>query len=136
MTDPLASLLMRHEGCRRHPYTDSTGHITIGVGRNLTDRGLNDAEITLLLENDMRLARAIADQLFGADFASASPPRQLALLSMAFNLGGPRLAGFVEMRRAIARKDWPAVADAALDSLWARQVGPRATELARMLEQG
>ena len=136
MTDPLARLLMRHEGCRRHPYTDSTGHITIGVGRNLTDRGLNNAEIALLLDNDMRLARVIADQLFGGTFANASPPRQLALLSMAFNLGGPRLAGFVKMRRAIAMQDWRAAADAALDSLWARQVGSRATELARMLGRG
>ena len=84
----------------------------------------------------MRLARAIADQLFGGAFTNASTPRQLALLSMAFNLGGPRLAGFVKMRRAIAMQDWRAAADAALDSLWARQVGSRATELARMLERG
>ena len=48
------------------------------------------------------LARQICCRLF-AEFPSFTPDRQMALLSMAFNLGAPRLAKFHNMRRAIAR---------------------------------
>ena len=48
------------------------------------------------------LARQICCRLF-AEFPSFTQDRQMALLSMAFNLGAPRLAKFHNMRRAIAR---------------------------------
>ena len=48
-----------HEGRRTHPYRDTAGCLTIGVGRNLTARGLAADEIDLLRDNDPRLARAI-----------------------------------------------------------------------------
>ena len=56
-----------------------------------------------------------------------------ALLSMAFNLGGPRLAGFVQMRAALEAEDFDRAADCALDSRWAVQTGRRALEIANML---
>ncbi len=59
--DDLVRLLTRHEGRRAFPYTDTAGRLTIGVGRNLTDRGLADDEIDLLLANDIALARAICE---------------------------------------------------------------------------
>ena len=101
-------------------------------GRNLTDRGLSDDEINLLFINDMRLARQICRRLY-ADFSSFSPDRQAALLSMAFNLGAPRLAKFQKMRAAIAADDWQAVAAEALASKWAGQLPQRAAEIARLL---
>jgi len=52
---------------------------------------------------------------------------------MAFNLGGPRLAGFTRLRAAVRRGDWQAAAAEALDSRWATQTGHRATEIAAML---
>lgn len=94
----LHRLLIDHEGRRTHPYRDSVGKITIGVGRNLTDRGLSGGEIDLLLANDIALARTIVTQLFGQDISAISTRRHHALLSMAFNLGGPRLSKFIKMR--------------------------------------
>ena len=31
-----------NEGLRSKPYVDTVGKVTIGVGRNLTDRGLSE----------------------------------------------------------------------------------------------
>jgi lysozyme len=53
----LLDLIEHHEGHRAFAYYDIVGKLTIGVGRNLTDRGLSDDEINLLFINDMRLAR-------------------------------------------------------------------------------
>jgi len=131
--DDLVRLLTRHEGRRAFAYTDTVGRLTIGVGRNLTDRGLAGEEIDLLLANDIALARSICGDQFGHAFAAASPPRRHALVSMAFNLGGPRLAGFTRLRDAVRRGDWDDAAAEALDSRWAVQTGRRATDIAAML---
>lgn len=52
-TDLAKALIEHHEGRRAHPYTDTTGNLTIGVGRNLSDRGLSADEIDLLFANDL-----------------------------------------------------------------------------------
>jgi len=132
----LMAIMIRHEGWRTHPYSDSVGKLTIGVGRNLTDRGLAADEIALLLANDLALARQDCLTLFGQSFRNATPVRQHALLSMAFNLGLPRLAGFRRMRRAILSGDWEQAAREAKDSRWARQVGGRSDEIATWLTRG
>ena len=62
--------------------------------------------------------------------------RQAALISIPFNLGAPRLAGFRQMHRAILEGDWQRVSAEALDSRWAKQTGHRAQEIAAMLRRG
>ena len=129
---PMLDLIEHHEGRRAFPYHDTIGKLTIWVGRNLTDRGLSDDEINYLFINDMRLARQICCRLF-AEFPSFTPDRQMALLSMAFNLGAPRLAKFHNMRRPIAADDWQQAAAEALDSKWAGQLPARAADIAGRL---
>jgi len=129
----LCRLLERHEGRRALPYRDTVGKLTIGVGRNLTDRGLAQDEIDLLLANDIALATAICADLFGPEFHRWPARRRHALISMGFNMGGPRLAGFRRMRAAIAANDWDGAAAEALDSRWVAQTGRRAHHIARML---
>jgi len=132
----LLRLLTRHEGRRPFPYLDTAGKLTIGVGRNLTDRGLSGAEIDLLLANDITAARAACRRLYGAAFDAASTGRRQALVSMAFNLGQTRLAGFTRLRAAVLAGDWDRAAAEALDSRWASQTGRRAAELAALLRGG
>ena len=129
----LCRLLERHEVRRAFAYRDTVGKLTIGVGRNLTDRGLEEGEIDLLLANDIAIAAAACAEIFGPGFARLPAPRRHALISMAFNMGGPRLAGFRRMRAAVAAHDWTAAAAEALDSRWAAQTGRRAQHIARML---
>jgi len=125
-------LVRQHEGCRAFPYVDTVGKLTIGIGRNLTDRGLAPDEISYLFRNDMQLAQKICLNLF-TGFSDYDAVRQAALLSMAFNLGAPRLAKFQKMRAAINAGDWQHAASHALHSKWARQVPERAANIAALL---
>ena len=130
----LSDLLIRHEGMRLHPYRDSVGKLTIGVGRNLEDVGITEQEARLLLENDLR---GIIGELERMPwFPSLDETRKMALIDMGFNLGLPRLLGFKRMIAAIEAGDWSRAADEMLDSRWAEQVGARAEELAEMMREG
>ena len=85
--DKARQLIKSHEGVRMTPYIDTVGKCTIGVGRNLTDRGLTVEEVERLFETDFKLAKHILD-IWLADWQSYPASVQMALLSMAFNLGG------------------------------------------------
>jgi hypothetical protein len=45
----------------------------------------------------------------------------------------PRLTGFRRLRVAVNRGNWHGAADEAVNSLWARQIRHRATEIAAIL---
>jgi len=127
--------IKRHEGVRLKPYHDTVGKLTIGVGRNLDDNGISEREAEYLLANDIEVALADCHSLF-TDFDDFSPARQSALVSMALNLGKPRLSGFKKMIEAVNLGRWDEAAAQALDSRWASQVGVRATEIAEALRVG
>lgn len=127
--------LRRDEGLRLKPYRDSVGKLTIGVGRNLDDAGITEAEADVLLDGDV--ARAIADLDRTLPWwRGLSEVRRRALLNMAFNLGLPRLRGFEGMLADLERGDFVGAAREAIDSRWARQVGARAQRIAAMLAEG
>ncbi len=124
-----------HEGERLKPYRCTAGKLTIGVGRNLDDRGISREESAMLLDGDIRLLEI---ELFRAlPWASAlDDVRQRVLLDMAFNLGLPGLLQFKRTLEAIRTGQYQQAATMMLDSLWARQVGQRAERLARMMATG
>ena len=82
-----SQLIRHHEGVRTHPYVDTVSKVTIGVGRNLTDRGLNVDEINLLFETDFQIAEGILD-IWLPQWRDYSVKRHAALTSLAYNLGG------------------------------------------------
>lgn len=123
------------EGIRRKPYVDTVGKITIGVGRNLTDRGLSDEEINYLLNNDITLSITDAKTLF-PNFESLSENRQAVLANMMFNMGLSRLSEFLNLLHAIEISDFNQAAQEMLNSTWAHQVGNRAIRLAKQMEIG
>jgi lysozyme len=127
--------LIRDEGLRLKPYTDTVGKTTIGVGRNLTGQGISEAEAMAMLESDIAANRkAVLDAL---PWTAQLPESRLAVLvEMAFNLGPTRLLNFEHMLAAIEKGDYTEAAKQGLDSLWARQVGQRANRLMRQLETG
>ena len=131
LTD-LQALLIRHEGMRLKPYTDSVGKLTIGVGRNLDDKAISEEEAIMLLNRD--IADAIHDvRRVCSVYDQLSPSRQMVLVSMAFNMGYTRLNGFVHFLNALHQADYDQAADEMLNSKWAGQVGMRANELADMM---
>ncbi len=126
--------LVRDEGLRLTVYTDSVGIETIGVGRNLRDKGITEDEALFLLEND--IDECIADCLTFPWFADLHPVRQRVLINMRFNLGPWRLRQFKNTLGYIQRGEYLLAAEGMLASKWARQVGMRAIRLARMMETG
>ena len=85
-----------------------------------------------MYETDYQLALSILDiWLEGWEGLPIGP--RLALISLAYNLGGPRLASFVKLRAALRAGDLPAAANQALGSTWAGQVGRRASETPALL---
>jgi lysozyme len=130
--------LKADEGTVPHAYQDSEGYWTIGCGRLIDKRlggGLSDDEINYLLNNDLFRADKEARSLF-AGFDRLSDARKAVLISMVFNLGQTRLAGFQRLREAVKEQDWEQAAAELLDSKWATQVGQRAVRLANQMRQG
>jgi len=95
-------LFERHKDRHQFPYLDTRGKTTIGVGRNLSDRGLADDEIEYLFATDLGIALSTCCDLYLA-LAGFSSARQAALILMAFNLGRPRLTRFWRLRLAVNR---------------------------------
>ena len=120
---------------RLFPYTDTAGRLTIGIGRNLTDRGISQTEAMELLDNDISLAVTDLNTQFPWSLA-LDAPRRSVLIQMMFNLGLSRFAGFVNMIASVKRGDYAGAAKAMLDSEWERQVGVRATRLAATMASG
>lgn len=134
-TDPLlVSMISMHEGRRPMPYQDSVGILTIGVGRNLEANGLSEDEIDYLLSNDLRKAEAEANKY--PWYEGLNTPRQMVVIDMIFNLGPAGFAKFQRTQASIARGDYAVAAKEMLESKWARQVGNRATRLAKIMETG
>lgn len=131
----LTEMLVRHEGLRLKPYRDTVGKLTLGVGRNLDDKGISEAEAFFMLNNDITATvRELNHALpWWGDLA---PTWQLVLANMAFNLGLSRLLGFRKMLAALEAGDYETAAAEMLDSKWARQVGRRAEELAAIVRPG
>ena len=135
MIASLKDQLVRDEELRLKPYTDSVGKLTIGVGRNLTDKGISFQEAQELLAND--IADATADLQAKLPWtATLDDVRKGAMLNMTFNMGIGGLLEFHDFLARMQRGDFPGAAGAMLDSLWARQVGPRATRLSIQIQSG
>ena len=70
------------EGLRLKPYRDTVGKLTIGIGRNLDDVGISEAEAEYLLSND--LDRTISDlDKYMLWWQTLDTPRRRVILNMA-----------------------------------------------------
>ena len=127
--------IMRHEGLRLMPYSDTEGHLTVGYG-HLVANGISEAVADKLLREDILLAEADARSLLGKSYRLLNRPRQAVLVNMAFNLGLPRLKRFRRMIQEIELGAYASAAREMLDSKWAQQVGGRAVELAEQMRTG
>ena len=133
----LLSALERDEGLRLRPYLDTASppRLTIGYGRNLTDRGISYSEANDMLENDAY--QAIADaKTFVPNWDALDVVRQNVLANMAFNLGKTRLATFKKMLAAVNEGRYEAAAYEMVNSKWFGQTGKRAQRLEQEMLTG
>jgi lysozyme len=154
--DLLMEKLIAHEGLRLQVYEDSLGIATIGIGRNLEDRGITpeelewmdipnmaivhtmgitEADAMYLAQNDVQI---VEEELLRSHpcVENLDAVRQLVLVDMAFNMGVPRLGKFKKMWAAIHENNFEEAAKEMLDSRWANQVKSRSTKLAHAMHTG
>ena len=124
----IKDLIKKHEGLRLEPYMDTTGHLTIGYGFNL-DNGITEEIADYLLEKTIKTAIDDCYILF-PNYSRLDAVRRCVLIDMMFNLGRPRLSGFIKMRKAVEEQDFNLASEEMLNSLWAKQVKVRAETLA------
>ena len=151
----LIDQLILHEGMVLEVYQDHLGIDTIGVGRNLIDRGITDGELAFmnvlrsdiyeqgiteanarfLLANDIDI---VEEELLNAHrcIERLDDVRIRVVLDMAFNMGVPRLCKFKNMWAEIYNGDYVRASAEMLDSRWAGQVGQRATRLSEAMRTG
>tara|TARA_R110002096_G_scaffold51087_3_gene133721 strand:- start:110 stop:601 length:492 start_codon:yes stop_codon:yes gene_type:complete len=147
--------IAEHEGLKLEVYQDHLGIDTIGIGRNLEDRGITDEELeqlNLTIEAvyatgiTKEVAYTLADndiQIVVDELCSYFPivndfdgTRQRVLVDMGFNMGIPRLRKFKNMWAALGSEDFTTASVEMLDSRWAGQVGNRANRLSEAMKSG
>jgi len=131
----LKGLLTHDESYRQFPYTDTTGHLTIGIGRNLVDRGISLTEALYLLDDDISYFHNKLSYYLPF-FSSLNEARQIALVNMCFTLGIQGFLNFTQTILALEAADYERAASEMLDSKWAIQIGERANRLALIISKG
>lgn len=137
MTD-LEQMLMRQEGTGPRgphgeflPYSDSVGKLTIGYG-HLVEKGLPSDIALMLFHAD--IADAIGDVRHNCScYDNLSRPRQLVMISLAYNLGRTGLGKFVRFLGALHLGHYDEAADELLNSKAASQAPSRYQQLAMMM---
>ena len=131
----LTEQLIRDEELRLKLYKCTSGKWTIGVGRNLEDRGITQSEAIYLLNNDIDIADLDCRALLPW-WDTIDPVRQGALTNMCFNMGADRFKKFKKMLALMQQHDYEAASVESLQSLWADQVGDRALRIADQIRSG
>ncbi|MBS3771194.1 MAG: hypothetical protein KGY69_13165 [Bacteroidales bacterium] len=130
----LKAQLVQHEGIRLTPYRCEAGKLTIGIGRNLEDKGISESEAHYLLENDIFEVLLDLAGLF-PEFFYFPEEIQIVLTDMRFNLGYDSFREFQDMIGAVKDRDWPSMRAELIDSLWYKEVGRRGPNLVEMVDE-
>ena len=143
--DPTTAILHAREGYRPEVYLDSVGKPTVGYGHLLPDEykdmvgqtPFSEEELSKMFEQDKAKAIQAARENVGEDvYNGLNRQQQMALNSMAFQLGAGGQRKFKKMLEAIKKGDHSAVAREALTgskggkSKWYKQTPTRAMDLA------
>lgn len=128
--------LIKHEGYCTYPSVESNEpitKITIGIGYNLTDRGMGHEWIDKQFEQDVnyfykQLCEFPWYHLLNED-------RQVILIDMAF-MGWKRFLEFKNMIAALEKRDYFLAASEMIHSKWADEVKERAIVLAHAMTTG
>ena len=133
--EELLTQIKQDEGLRLTAYQDTLGNWTIGYGHTPATEGqvwiLADAEAALLDDVD----RAANDVDMAFPWAEAMGViRWSVLVNLCFNMGLSRLQEFHMALAAMQAGNYAEAGTQMLNSLWASQVGGRATRLAQQME--
>jgi len=141
--DRLKEKLISEEGMELMPYhcpkvgEDAGGKLSIGVGRNLEERGITAQEAIYLLQTDIEIIHMELDRNIPF-WKALSDNKKLVLCDMAFNLGVPKLMQFKKMLLSLHpdNRDDEEAAAQLLDSNYARQLPARSKRNAELIREG
>lgn len=123
-SERVAEYVRGHEGLSLMPYYCTAHKLSIGIGRNLEDRGISREEAFMLFGNDLRLACQDLLRIFGEEWNNLPDNVQLAFIDMMFQLGLPRFSGFEKMIKYAKAGNWKETARELMDSKYAKQDVP------------
>ncbi len=132
MYDEVKEMLIRHEGTMCTLYQCSEDKWTIGVGRNLTDRGITEEEAMYLLDNDIKRVMNQLDEYWTV-WRSFEKRGQMVCLDMCFQMGIQGFMGFRRTRALMEMGMWLEASEELLDSKYAIQTANRANYNSRQL---
>lgn len=128
------NILKRHEGFMAHIYQCSGGKNTIGYGFNL-DAGIDEELATVILNHQYSVVKRECSRNFPW-YSTLDRVRRFVIENMVFNMGLTRFQTFQRTIEAVRTGQYSVAAEEMLDSKWAKQVGARADELAKMMKTG
>lgn len=134
MKHTIEEQLILHEGLKNKVYTCPAGKLTIGVGRNLEDKGISNDEALFLLQNDIKECRQDLEDFWW--FKNLDPIRQKVLVDMRLNLGAGGFRQFKKMIACLEVGDYAGASEQMMDSRWYHQVGDRGKRLVKMMYTG
>jgi lysozyme len=162
MIDKVRDMLIRHEGKKNKVYLDTAKppKKTIGIGHNITDKGLprainafldehgyiTEEHVNLLFATDIMDAMSACLRLYG-QFNTFTEARKAALIDFVFNVGYGTAQTFKRTNAAINGGNWDTAAEGIRRSLYYRQLGgdppgtddgklERPEEIAAMIKTG
>ena len=131
----LRQQLVTHEGVELKPYRCTSDKLTIGVGRNIEDRGISHATAMQMLDEDIDICINELQQTLS--YWNDLPSRvKEGLINLCFNMGISRLMAFKKTFAYLRSGDFSKAADELLLSRYANQVGQRAVDVANMIRDG
>ena len=132
------------EGVVYEIYNDHLGYATFGVGHLVSDTDpefgqdvgtpVSEERVRECFEKDLDTAISECKVLYEESWEGFPSEVQEVLVNMLFNLGRPRLSKFKNFNTKLIEGDYVGAAPEGLDSIWAKQVGPRAVRLMERLK--
>jgi len=137
MFEKLKRSVVKHEGKSNFPYHDTVGKITIGIGYDLTDRGISDDWIDTQFDNDSNYFYECLCKF--PWYLKLNTDRQIALIDMCF-MGFKKFLNFKKLIKSLENEDNKTAAQEILNSNWAaivgKEKGQRAYTIAQVILTG
>ena len=136
MRDLVKADLIADEGRSNKLYRCPAGAWTVGVGHNIQERGISDAAIELILDEDLDEVFAALDRT-DPGWREHPVSVQRALVNLMFNLGETRWLKFKTTRAALSKRDYSSTAEGLRNSKWFTQVQrSRSTRIINQILEG
>ena len=132
MQDKIVEMLKRHEGLKTYAYRCSQDKLTIGIGRNIQDRGISEKEAYYLLNNDIEKVQEELTKNWGV-WRTFPEKARLVCIDMAFQMGIAGFMSFRETRKLMELGKWLEASEEVLRSRYAVQTPHRALYNSRQL---